>query len=80
MRLLRDLKMALVIAGWCWLVLGVLYAYAVGISRWDDEEPMHSGARPDSRHYVAVDPSSPEVVTPSGYAVAPALRSFGQAE
>lgn len=73
MGLLRDLKMALVIAGWCWLVLGVLYAYAVCISRWDEEEPMHSGARPDCRYYVEVDPSSPEAVTSSGYAEANAL-------
>lgn len=66
MRLLRDLKMALVIAGWCWLVLGVLYAYAVGISRWDDEEPMHSGARPDSRHYVAVEELPGNSLPPCG--------------
>ena len=69
----RNLKGLLAV--YAWMVFGVVmvYAFAVGISRWDDEEPMHSGARPDSRHYVAVDPASSEAVTSSGYAEANAL-------
>ena len=77
---MRDVKAVLCIVGGVVFGAALVYAYAVGISRLDDEEPMHSGARPDSRCYVGVDPSSPEAVTSSGYAVAPALRSFGQAE
>lgn len=77
---MRDVKAVLSIVGGVVFGAALVYAYAVGLSRWDDEEPMHSGARPDCRHYVAVDPSSPEVVTPSVYAEAPALRSFGQSE
>ena len=59
-----------------WLLLGVLFLcalpYVVRQAEGDEGAPV-SGVRADCRGYVAVDPSSPEAVTSSGYAEANAL-------
>ena len=72
-RLMRDVKAVLCIVGGVVFGAALVYAYAVGLSRLDEDSLEPSGARPDCRHYVAVAPSSPEAVTSSGYAEANAL-------
>lgn len=54
--------------GYAWVLLAgvVVYAYAEGIARVDAEDPVHSGARPDSRHYVACEELPSNTLPPCG--------------
>ena len=51
----RDLKGLLLVYAWAAFVLLLVYAFADGLSRFDEDGGVHSGARPDSRCYVGVD-------------------------
>lgn len=63
---MRDVKAVLCIVGGVVFGAALVYAYAVGLSRWDEDSLEPSGARPDCRHYVAVDELPGNSLPPCG--------------